>query len=492
MINITNKIARRRYHAEMTRQMVRLENIYAKRLKPILNRQYLNTAKLVRQGILDGVDHAVNKERERLEIQLWNQYHRTGTVFSKKTFRIFEDSKIKGLVVPETKGPENEFWAELNRWANTTAAQQITKVQKTTKKVLANVIYHGMAEGESHREIAKRIVRTGRIATPYRARVIAATETHTGAVKSVDVAVASTRVEMEKEWLATMDKRTRDTHADVDGDRIAQDAVFIVDGMPMEYPGDPAGGADNTVLCRCVLMYHTVRRSEPMKPYEPEEGFLPTSTIQEAEERFKSLGINNIGQLGGKYGWETEKSFIDNALNPTLEELERLKIKFPYLTKQLNKEKIQGIDFFKGRGLKKSIKRGFLGEYDTRFNRIKLAIPDLTERLSPSLFIGKRKFLVSRDFKTTLRHELSHHLENIPNISKRFTKFWNKKATFDGIEYQHLAKEWFENNVSIYSASNKNEALAECFTAITSPLYKRRMLPKELEEVFEKLLGKIK
>ncbi len=235
-----------------------LENIQARELRPVLNRQYMNAAKLVQQGVLDAVDHVVNQERIRLTTLIGKHYKRVATTFSKKAFKIIEGSK--SLNIPEIKGPKDEFWTELNRWMATWQVRKVTGIQRVSKRLLSKVIQRGMNEGLSHREIAKNLRTTGKITTPYRARTIAITETHTAAVKSVDVAVKSTRIEMEREWLAVGDIRTRPDHAEADGQRVGQDEKFIIGGVPMAYPGDPAGGADNTVRCRCVLLYHTVRR----------------------------------------------------------------------------------------------------------------------------------------------------------------------------------------------------------------------------------------
>lgn len=273
MINIVNKRARQLYLAEMTRMMTRLENIQARQLKPILNKQYLNAASLVRQGVLDAVDHVVSQERARLSILFLKHYRRVATTFSNKTYKVIEDSK-KFINVPDIKGPKDEFWAELNRWTRKETASKVTGIQRTSRKLLAKTIQKGMNEGLSNHAIAKNLVKNGRISTPFRAKTIAITETHTAAVKSVDAAIRSTRIEMEKEWIANIDKRTRPAHVDADGQKVAQDGMFIVDGIAMAYPGDPKGGANNTVRCRCVLMYHTVKRMDKLKPYKPEEGVL--------------------------------------------------------------------------------------------------------------------------------------------------------------------------------------------------------------------------
>lgn len=254
MINITNARARQQYLAEMTRMMIRLENTQARALKPVLNRQFLDAAKLVRQGVLDAVDYVVDNDRKRLLMLFSKHYRRVAVVFSNKTYKIVEGSK-KFIIIPEIKGPKDEFWTELNWWMQTETAKKVSGIQKTSKKILAKIIQKGMGEGLSNTDIAKNLVKNGRISTPFRAKTIAITETHTAAVKSVDSAIKSTRIEMEREWVANIDKRTRPDHVDADGQRVAQDGMFIIGGIPMAYPGDPRGGADQTV--RCLTSYKT-------------------------------------------------------------------------------------------------------------------------------------------------------------------------------------------------------------------------------------------
>jgi hypothetical protein len=310
VINITDKRARQLYNMEMTRLMQRLESISTKELKPILNRQFMNCAKLVQQGILDGAYHAVDMERDKLVTKVALHYRRTATVFGKKAYEVI--NSCKGISLPkEVKTPLDEFWGELNRWIPVQTAKKVTHMQTTSKKLLATVIQKGMNEGESHREIASRIRKTGKITTLQRAKTIAVTETHTAAVHSVDVAMKSTRIEMDKEWSASWDERTRPDHAAADGQRVPQDGVFIVGGMPMQYPGDPAGGAEQTVRCRCVLLYHAVKRMDELKPYEPEEGFgdiIPGTPAKSAKE------------VLDQYAKSGKATFIEGKSAPKLKE----------------------------------------------------------------------------------------------------------------------------------------------------------------------------
>ena len=61
-----------------------------------------------------------------------------------------------------------------------------------------------------------------------------------------------------KEFIATPDERTRDGHAEADGQVVALAEPFIVrnaDGEDEElmFPGDPNGSASNSCNCRCTV-----------------------------------------------------------------------------------------------------------------------------------------------------------------------------------------------------------------------------------------------
>jgi len=247
--------------------MLILEEMQAKEFRLALNKQYSDVAKFIDQGLLFDIDVAVNKTRARLVATLGKQYRRTATIFNKKVTDVIKEVK---LAIPlEAKTPKDEFWRTMNSWNRVQAGAKITKIQKTTRENIQRAIRKGIAEGESHRQIAKRIRNTGKITNGIRARTIAITETHTAAVKSVDAAIASTRIEMEREWVATLDERVRDSHADADGQRTTQDGEFVVNGEGLKYPGDPSGSAENIINCRCVVIYHTLNELDEIPPAVP-------------------------------------------------------------------------------------------------------------------------------------------------------------------------------------------------------------------------------
>lgn len=61
-------------------------------------------------------------------------------------------------------------------------------------------------------------------------------------------------IKLRKEWLATLDNRTRHAHAVLDGQKADIDKPFKVDGQEIRYPGDPTAAGYLVYNCRCTLI----------------------------------------------------------------------------------------------------------------------------------------------------------------------------------------------------------------------------------------------
>jgi len=59
------------------------------------------------------------------------------------------------------------------------------------------------------------------------------------------------RPQIMKQWVATIDARTRRTHRMADGQIKKIDQPFIVGGHELMFPGDPAGPPEEVINCRC-------------------------------------------------------------------------------------------------------------------------------------------------------------------------------------------------------------------------------------------------
>ena len=107
--------------------------------------------------------------------------------------------------------------------------------------------------GESTDKIAERIRRVMDNGA-YNARRIAQTERtriQSQARYEQMLQLAARGVRLQKKWVARMDKRTRDTHAELNGTIIGLQERF---SNGLLYPGDPSGPAKEIINCRCVLI----------------------------------------------------------------------------------------------------------------------------------------------------------------------------------------------------------------------------------------------
>lgn len=139
-------------------------------------------------------------------------------------------------------------------------ASLVSKVRGIGADVAADLtvsLTEGSILGESVLDLEAR-VRGIFDSTEARAHTIARTSVvpaANGAHAEVAGVINDQVVPLDKEWLATSDDRTREWHAEADGQRVPYAEPFDVMGEAMMYPGDPAGSAANVVNCRCVVLY---------------------------------------------------------------------------------------------------------------------------------------------------------------------------------------------------------------------------------------------
>lgn len=129
---------------------------------------------------------------------------------------------------------------------------QIVGINKTTIEQIRVVIMEGLANGATIPEIAAEIDDIFDHAHKVRAMTIARTEV-LGATNFAAIQTYRQIGVPYKAWLATLDERTRDTHAEAHGQRVPINEKFEVGGYRMNHPGDPTAPAKEVVNCRCTV-----------------------------------------------------------------------------------------------------------------------------------------------------------------------------------------------------------------------------------------------
>ena len=151
-----------------------------------------------------------------------------------------------------------------NKWVEKYGLLKAVEINDTTKKELLkklrSVLSEGIEDGDSLNVITQKL-QEGAKSVFYelaksRAYLIARTET-AGSVNMGQNATYKAYGIQQKEWLATIDNRTRDSHLWLHETRIPIDDMFEVPadgGLDyMLYPADPSGSAENVCNCRCTI-----------------------------------------------------------------------------------------------------------------------------------------------------------------------------------------------------------------------------------------------
>lgn len=123
----------------------------------------------------------------------------------------------------------------------------------TLKKRITAQVSRSISTGTSYAFTAKLLAQQTRIGYNNAIR-IARTEGHriqtTAAMDAMERA-QERGADVLKQWDATLDGRTRESHSQVDGEIREIDKKF---SNGLMYPGDPSGGAAEVVNCRCALL----------------------------------------------------------------------------------------------------------------------------------------------------------------------------------------------------------------------------------------------
>jgi len=142
-------------------------------------------------------------------------------------------------------------------------AKRISWITGTTEQVFKETAQRlcaqGLKEGLGIDKIASMIQSELNISEKYRAERIARTEVVSASNEGSFAGAKDTGLDMDKEWIAYMDDKTRQTHADMNGTTVGMDETF---NMPdnfgsmdeLQYPGDN-GSPENTINCRCTIGY---------------------------------------------------------------------------------------------------------------------------------------------------------------------------------------------------------------------------------------------
>jgi len=215
---------------------------------------------------LPGV-YALNHNYGTYEAEVGSGYDTTYTMYDKFTVkRLVEDGQVL-LPEPSVNVPKDEQW---------------------NKQHIQSAVLQGILTGEPMKDIAKRFENV--VGMDERSAIRNARTAVTGAENAgrVDSYLRAEKmgIQMKQVWMATLDDRTRDSHAILDGQKVDPGKKF---SNGCRYPGDPAGAIGEIANCRCTL----VAEVEGSDPFEGK----PNVDYSQISYGFIAMG----GQLGDDY-----------------------------------------------------------------------------------------------------------------------------------------------------------------------------------------------
>lgn len=242
------------------------EKTWQPKINSILKSQYKTVADYLKQNdinrTMSQVDFLVRMDAMAKTIQ--NIYIDAGTVFGGKAYQLVKKAKAAETKQLMPVGYNEELVNEIIQYFQLHLLNEaVLPITEQTKSLILKILTDGQQNGVSINDIVKQL--TGSDLSYQRSRTIARTETVKAANYGAMQSVKKLGYDTLKIWISARDNRTRRIprdqadHLHANGMKVPMDEPFkIKDKKGLGYvnmmqPGDPAGGAENCVNCRCTV-----------------------------------------------------------------------------------------------------------------------------------------------------------------------------------------------------------------------------------------------
>lgn len=207
-------------------------------------------AKSIVQGYIPDVysigstygQYQIEKELSQYDIGI------SGSVDANVSYTLYDRDTVEKLM---RENPQ--ILPELNPYSETARLIREGKINQWTYQQLQSQMLQGILAGESNDQIADRLQNITnqelKSVTRY-ARTATTAAENAGRIDSYQRA-EKMGIELEQQWLATLDMRTRSSHRQLDGESIKVGEKF---SNGLRFPGDPQGAAGEVWNCRCTLV----------------------------------------------------------------------------------------------------------------------------------------------------------------------------------------------------------------------------------------------
>lgn len=184
------------------------------------------------------------------------------------------------------------------------------------KKQITASVTSSILQGKSIKHMAddlqKRITTMSSNSAIRTARTAVTGAQNAGRMDSY-VAAEKMGIKLKKKWLATLDARTRHSHAMLDGEQVAQDKKF---SNGCRFPGDPQGPPWEIYNCRCTLIAAVdgVDTSDGLR--RTRDGLISDMTYAQWEaskQGYNGRQLSPYHMWSKKSAKDVTKKYIDSA-----------------------------------------------------------------------------------------------------------------------------------------------------------------------------------
>ena len=136
------------------------------------------------------------------------------------------------------------------------AGRQAERLVAGARETAANVILDALVDGWTVPDTAQALYDKIELEKEWQATMLARTDL-------IGTANATSHAQVEaipdgpkyKTWLSARDDRVRPSHVDANGQTQPLDEPYDLDGVPLMFPGDPEGPDGEVINCRCVSVF---------------------------------------------------------------------------------------------------------------------------------------------------------------------------------------------------------------------------------------------
>lgn len=196
-------------------------------------------------------------------------------------FTLFDESTVRRLIAEE---PDVMPYYPPKRAVKRGIDLAYGKSQ-ITKNVTSGIL-QGKSVGKMAADLQARITEMDRTSAVRAARTAVTAAQNAGRMDIYHTA-EKMGIHLQKEWLATLDSRTRHSHRRLDGERRDPDDEF---SNGCRYPGDPRGKPAEVYNCRCTLITHVLDIPQDDALRRDRYGLLPDMTYAQWEKQKRGEG----------------------------------------------------------------------------------------------------------------------------------------------------------------------------------------------------------